>query len=186
MINSWRRQLTLKSCSESASPIFKDYSMNLRTFQVLSRTMNFYNWIKSLLRTPQWHAIEGIVEITEKNASTHRQLWNCDRLTMRPMTRCDRRDMFATKQHQNGPITPQANENENQCTQWTLHCKTNNRFDNNTYRQTPTERPPVQKNLDKPATERLNQFDFNDARDDWVTVASGGPHASLLHVALDK
>jgi len=28
--------------------------------------------------------------------------------------------------------------------------------------------------------------DFNEARDDWVAVASAGPHANHLHLARDR
>jgi len=38
----------------------------------------------------------------------------------------------------------------------------------------------------KPAPERLNVSDFNEARDDGVAVASAGPYANHLHLAPDQ
>jgi len=40
-----------------------------------------------------------------------------------------------------------------------------------------------QDNRDNPAPGRLNQFNFNEARDDGVAVASAGPYANHLHLS---
>ena len=40
--------------------------------------------------------------------------------------------------------------------------------------------------MGKPAPERLNQPDFNEARDDRMAVASAGPHANHLHLDPDR
>jgi len=52
-------------------------------------------------------------------------------------------------------------------------------------RQTHT-RPLFPGQLGKPAQERLNQSEFNEAKDIGVAVASAGPYAIHLHLAADR
>jgi len=42
-----------------------------------------------------------------------------------------------------------------------------------------------QNNLGKPAPEGKTILDFNEAKDDGVAMASAGPYANHLHLALD-
>ena len=43
-----------------------------------------------------------------------------------------------------------------------------------------------QDNLGKPAPKGKTILDFNEARDDVIAVASAGPYANHLHLALDR
>jgi len=53
-------------------------------------------------------------------------------------------------------------------------------------RHSPKQRPLFQDNLGKLAPEGKTILDFNEARDDGVAVASTGPYANHLHLALDR